>query len=131
MKKMFRLMAIAIVGLAFAACGKTASPEGAAEACLKSYVKGDYVAMMEQYYFKKEVTQEQREQYAALVEEKAGPQVEKKGGIKSYSVGEAAIAEDGQSAVVPYTIEYGNGTSETDNMDVVLVDGKWMPDAGK
>ena len=131
MKKMFRLMAIAIVGLAFAACGKTASPEGAAEACLKSYVKGDYVAMMEQYYFKKEVTQEQREQYAALVEAKVAPEVEKKGGIKSYSIGETTLAEDGQSAVVEYTIEYNNGTVDTDKMDVVLVDGKWMPDAGK
>ena len=131
MKKMFRLMAVAIVVLAFAACGKTASPESAAEACIKSYVKGDYKAMMDQYYFKKEVTQEQREQYAALIESKVAPELEKKGGVKSYTIGETTLAEDGQSAVVEYTIHYGDGTDDTDKMDVVLVDGKWMPSAGK
>lgn len=131
MKKFFRLMAITIVGLVFAACGKNASPENATEACLKSYVNGDYKAMIDQYYFQKEVTEEQKAQYAELIEAKVAPELEKKGGLKSYSIGETTIAEDGQSAVVNYTLHYGDGSCNEDKMDVVLVDGKWMPSAGK
>ena len=45
MKKTFRLMALAIVAMVFAACGsKTSSPEAATEAFLKTYQKGDYAA---------------------------------------------------------------------------------------
>ena len=131
MKKLCHLMAIAIVALTFAACGKSASPEGAVDACLKSYQKSDYVGMINQFYFKNDLTDDQKEQYAALLQGKLGPEVEKKGGIASYSIDETEMAEDGQSAVVKYTINFGNGTSSDDTMKVVLVDGKWMPDAGK
>jgi hypothetical protein len=131
MKKFFYLMAIAIVGLAFVACGKNASPENATEACLKSYVQGDYKGMIDQYYFKNEVNEETKEQYAELIKTKVAPELEKKGGLKSYTVGETTLAEDGQSAVVKYTLHYGDGSCNEDQMDVVLVDGKWMPSAGK
>lgn len=131
MKKLFRLMAMAIVVMAFAACGKTASPEGAAESVLKSYQKGDFVGMIDQYHFREELTKEQKEQYAALLQEKLTPEIEKKGGIESYTIDETTMAEDGQSAVVKYTIHFGNGTSNDDTMKVCLIDGKWVPDAGK
>ena len=131
MKKLFRLMAMAIVVMAFAACGKTASPENAADSVLKSYQKGDYVGMINQYHFRDGITQDQKEQFASLLEEKLAPELEKKGGIASYSIDETIMAEDEQSAVVRYTINFGNGTSSQDTMKIVLIDGKWMPDAGK
>lgn len=122
---------MAIVVMAFAACGKTASPEAAAEGVLKSYVKGDYKGMISQYHFKDELTKEQKDQYASLLQEKLAPEIEKKGGIESYTIDETNMAEDGQSAVVKYTIHFGNGTSNDDTMKVSLIDGKWMPEAGK
>lgn len=132
MKKMFRLMAMAIVVMAFAACGsKSATPEGAAGAFLKSYQKGDYAALIDQMHFSKELTAEDKDQFVQILEEKTAPEIEKKGGIAAYEVGEVQIAEDGKSAKVNYTLTYGDGSSKPDKINLVLVEDKWMIDGGK
>lgn len=132
MKKMFRLMAIAIVSLAFFACGsKSATPEGATGAFLKSYQKGDYAALVDQMHFSQELTKDQKDQFVQMLQEKSAPEIEKKGGIASYEIGEVEMAENGESAKVNYTLTYGDGTSKPDKINLVLVDGKWMIDGGK
>ena len=132
MKKMIRLMAVAIVAMAMAACGSSNTPENATKAMLKSFQNGDYKALIEQVYFsKEEVSQEDKDQLAALVQAKVAPEIKKKDGIKDFEVGEAEIAEDGQSAKVPYKIIYGNGSEEAKTQKLVLVDGKWLLDEGK
>jgi Spy/CpxP family protein refolding chaperone len=131
MKKMFRLMAMAVVVLALAACSKSATPEGAAGAFLKSYQKGDYAALVDQMHFSKEITKEQKDQFVQLLQEKSAPEIEKKGGIAAYEVGEVVVAENGESAKVNYTLTYGDGTSKQDKVNLVQVDGKWMIDGGK
>jgi len=95
MKKMFRLMAMAIVVLAFAACGSNNTPEGAVEKMLKSYQKGDYAAVIDQMHFSKELSKDDKAQLVQMFEEKDAPEVEKKGGIASYDIAEAEVAEDG------------------------------------
>ena len=131
MKKMFRLMAMAIVVLAFAACGSNNTPEGAVEKMLKSYQKGDYAAVIDQMHFSKELSKDDKAQLVQMFEEKDAPEVEKKGGIASYEITEAEVAEDGQSARVKYTLHYGNGSEKNDKQKVLLVDGKWVLDSGK
>lgn len=132
MKKMFRLMALAIVALAFAACGsKSATPEGATAAFLKSYQKGDYAALIDQMHFSQDLTKDQKKEFVQMLEEKSAPEIEKKGGIASYEVGEVVMAEDGESAKVNYTLTYGDGSTKPDKVNLVLVDGKWMIDGGK
>jgi hypothetical protein len=56
-------------------------------------------------------------------------EVQKKEGIKDFTVGEPTIEED--KAVVPYTLNYGNGDTKDDKMKLINVDGKWMIDSGK
>lgn len=132
MKKTFRLMALAIVAMVFAACGsKTSSPEAATEAFLKTYQKGDYAALIDQMYFKQVLTEEERNEFVEIFQAKDAPEVEKKGGVASYELGEVIMAEDGQKAVVKYTITYGDGSSKPDDLDLVLVDGEWKPNSGK
>ena len=128
---MFRLMAMAIVVLAFAACGSNNTPEGAVEKMLKSYQKGDYAAVIDQMHFSKELSKDDKAQLVQMFEEKDAPEVEKKGGIASYDIAEAEVAEDGQSARVKYTLHYGNGSEKNDKQKVLLVDGKWVLDSGK
>ena len=70
-------------------------------------------------------------QLVSMVQGKMAPEVEKKGGIKSFEVGEAEIAEDGQSAKVPYKLIYGDGSEESKTQKLMLVDDKWMLDEGK
>ena len=131
MKNLFRLMAMTIVVLAMSACSKSSTPEGAANAFLKSYQKGDYVALVDQMYFSKPVSDEDKAQFAELLKGKVGPEVEKKGGIASYDIDETVIAEDGQSAKVNYTLHFGDGSESKDDVKLILVEGKWMLDAGK
>ena len=131
MKKMIRLMAVAIVAMAMVACGSSNTPENATKAMLKSFQNGDYKALIEQVHFSKEVSQEDKDQLAALVQAKVAPEIKKKDGIKNFEVGEAELAEDGQSAKVSYKIIYGNGSEEAKTQKLVLVDGKWLLDEGK
>lgn len=128
---MFRLMAMAIVVLAFAACGSNNSPEGTVEKMLKSYQKGDYAAVIDQMHFSKEMSKEDKDQLVQLFAAKDRPEVEKKGGIASFELGEVEVAEDGQSARVKYVINYGDGSQKEDDQKVILVDGKWVLDSGK
>lgn len=131
MKKMIRLMAVAIVAMAMVACGSSNTPENATKAMLKSFQNGDYKALIEQVHFSKEVSQEDKDQLVALVQAKVAPEIKKKDGIKNFEVGEAELAEDGQSAKVSYKIIYGNGSEEAKTQKLVLVDGKWLLDEGK
>ena len=131
MKNLFRLMAMALVVFAMTACGKSSTPEGAAKAFLKSYQKGDYTALVDQMHFNKQVSDEDKAQFAELLKSKVAPEVEKKGGIASFDIDETKVAEDGQTAVVNYTIHFGDGSEGKDDMKLILVDGEWMLDSGK
>ena len=132
MKTIFRMMAIAIAAVLFAACGsKSATPEGAAEAFLKDYQKGNYEAMVAQMHFTKEMSKEDKAQIVEFIKEKTAPEIEKRGGIQSFEVTEVVAAEDGHSAKVKYTLHFGDGSESKDDMKLVNVDGKWMLDGGK
>lgn len=131
MKKIFRMMVAAIVVVLMAACGKSATPEGAAKAFLKDYQKGNYAAMVDQMHFNKELSADDKAQFSEALQGKIGPEIEKKGGIDSFDLGEVEAAEDGQSAKVNYTLHFGNGTDSQDNLKLINIDGNWMVDAGK
>ncbi|MBQ7530918.1 MAG: DUF4878 domain-containing protein [Paludibacteraceae bacterium] len=131
MKKFFRMMSVALVALVFAACGSSNTPEAVTKKYLQTMQKGDYAAMLDQMYFKNGLTDEQKAELVGMVEEKAKAEVEKKGGIASFEIGAAEIAEDGQTAKVPYTLKYGDESTKEDNEDLILVDGKWWINSGK
>ena len=98
---------------------------------LKSYQKGDYAAVVDQMHFSKEMSKEDKDQLVQLFAAKDRPEVEKKGGVASFELGEVEVAEDGQSARVKYVINYGDGSQKEDDQKVILVDGKWVLDSGK
>lgn len=133
MKKLIRLMSVVLVAVALVACGSKGArtPEKAAEKFLKEYQAENYEGLIEQMHFSQELTQEQKDQFVALLKEKAGAELAKKDGIASYETGEVEMAEDGQSAKVHYTLHFGNGSERKDKLSLVLVDGKWMIDGGK
>lgn len=132
MKKIFRLLSIALVAVVFAACGGSSNtPEGVTKKYLQNIKDGKYEAMLKQMHFKEELTKEQQDQLLAMISEKVKESTEKKGGIASFEVKEAEIAEDGQKAKVHYTVTYGDGSIKDDSEKLVLVDGKWMIDSGK
>ena len=118
-------MSVAIVAMLFAACSSN-TPEAVVKSYIKSMQKGDYATAV-----KLMGIDDKEGQFTAMMEEKGKETIEKDGGITSFEVGKAEIAEDGQSAIVPYTVTFGNGEKKEDTQKVKLVEGKWLIDIGK
>lgn len=68
---------------------------------------------------------------SSIVNDKAKPQIEKKGGIISYQITSEEISEDATKATVKYSMEYGNGSTDNEKSKLINVDGKWKLDPGK
>lgn len=131
MKKVFYLLSAALIALTFAACSSSNTPEGAVNAYLKALQANDSRKALEMFYFSKPVSPEAMDEYVQMVDEKVNKQNEKKQGIASWDIGEVQMAEDKASAIVSYTVRYGDGTEQSDSQKTVKIDGKWLLDSGK
>ena len=132
MKKVFYLLSIALMAMAFVACSSSKNtPEGVVDAYLKAMQKNDSRKALEMYHFSKPLTDEQFEEYVQMVDDKVKKENDKKGGIVSWEIEAPEMAENAESAVVRYTVKYGNGSEDSDKQKVVKIDGKWMLDGGK
>lgn len=130
MKKLLSLFFVIVVTICFMSCSNN-SPEGVVKEYYAAIEAKDYDKAMECLYFKKELTESQKEQFKNLFIDKAQKQVDKKGGIKSFEISNTDIAEDGKSAIVSVTTTYGDGTSNSQNNKVLKVEDKWLIDSGK
>ena len=131
MKKMILLAAVALISLCFAACTNSNSPEGVTKAYLSAVQKGNYEKALDLYYSKDQKTDEERQEILQMFGDKMKKTFDEVQGIASYEVGAAEISEDGNKAVVPYTLNFGDGSSKESVMKVIKVDGKWYLDPGK
>ena len=132
MKKVFYLLSIALMAMAFVACSSSKNtPEGVVDAYLKAMQKNDSRKALEMYHFSKPLTDEQFEEYVQMVDDKVKKENDKKGGIVSWEIKAPEMAENAESAVVRYTVKYGDGSEDSDKQKVVKIDGKWMLDSGK
>ena len=130
MKKIFSILSLALVALAFVSCSKN-SPEGVVQEYVTCMQKGQYEEAIDLFQFKKEPTDEQKQQYASVLRDKVGKEIDKKGGLKGCEVTNVQMSEDGNSAKVDYTMKYGDGSAESKKADVVKVDDVWKLDTGK
>lgn len=135
MKKLFFVL-VCVFAIMTTSCGGGAStPSDAATECIELIKAKDYEGFVDKLHMSKDATAEEVEQlkqmYVSLFKEKVDKQTEKKGGFASYTILSEEIAEDGQSAKVKYEITYGNGSTEKNSLDFVLVDGEWKPAVNK
>jgi hypothetical protein len=131
MKKLLSGLFAFICVLVLASCGGGNTPTAVAEDYLDKFVGGDYEGLVDDLYFKKEVTDTDKEQLVLLLKGKVEQTVEKKGALKGYTITGEEVAEDGMSAKVTYTLEFENDKQENQKVDLVNVDGDWKVDAGK
>lgn len=137
MKKIFiALVCMVAVLAATTSCGGGAStPAGAAADCIELLKAKDYEGFVETIKLNENATPEEIEQtkvmYVSLLKDKGAKQMEKKGGIASYTLLSEEIAEDGQTAKVKYEITYGDGSTDTQKFNMVLVDGEWLQEIKK
>ncbi len=131
MKKILFSFCIAFVAFVFSACNSSSSPEGVVKEYIECVKSGNYEKIVDLMHFKKELSDSDKEQLVSLFRDKVSKSLEEKQGIASFSIDDVTLAEGGESATVKYTINYGDGTSKTEEGDVVKVDDKWMIDTGK
>ena len=129
MKKLIYLFAVVAAVFAVSCSSTPATPGGAALNIYQLMVDGKYEAVAEGFYLDAtdpDDIREGREFLVSIFREKAAPQIEKKGGIKSVEVLEESINESGDKAEVKLKITYGNDTTEEEDVNMVLdKDGKW------
>ncbi len=135
MKKLFFVLVSVFALMATSCSGDSATPAGAAAECIELIKAKDYEGFVETIKMSENATPEEVEQvkqmYVSLFKEKGDKQMEKKGGIDSYTLVSEEIAEDGKTAKVKYDITYGDGSVDTQKFDMVLVDGVWKQEVKK
>ena len=134
MKKLLSFAAVCLFVLTLCSCSSadTNTPEGTVTKAIKCIIDKDYKGYVDLMNFKEAKTDEQKQQLAALVQDKMNKEIEKKEGIKDFKVETAEINEEEGKAVVPYTLTYGNGDTKDDKMKLIKTeDGAWMIDSGK
>lgn len=115
-----------------AACGGAGAntPTAVAENYLSDLKAGNYEALVDQLYFKQEMSDTDKEQLVVMCKGKVEQTIEKNGELKGYEITSEEIAEDGQKAVVKYTLKYENKDVE-DKVKLINVDGEWKVNSGK
>jgi len=116
--------------------GGSSTPSGVVKSFYSKVQKGDYEGALAEMYNnaiatatdeqKASVKDGDKEKQIKALAAKAKAAVEMKGGMKSYEVTDETISEDGQSATVSIKLVYGDGTNETEKMNCIKKDGKWI-----
>lgn len=130
MKKILSVLSLALVALAFVSCNSN-SPEAVVQEYVADLQAGKYEEAIDLFYFKKELTDSDKQQYVSMMKEKWGKEMEKKGGITGVDITDVAVAEDGNTATVKYVLKYGDGSTKDQDSKLLKVDGKWKMESGK
>lgn len=128
MKQLFTVLVLAVCA-AFVACSPD-KPLAVAEKAVENIQKGDYEAYVEQLYMEPdqsaEEVRQQKEMLTSLLTEKYNEMLEKRGGLKSYSVVSEEVDEQAGTACVEFKAVYGNGDEESLNVDLKKdANGDW------
>jgi galactitol-specific phosphotransferase system IIB component len=132
MKKLLAGLFACVCVFVMAACGGAGAntPTAVAENYLSDLKAGNYEALVDQLYFKQEMSDTDKEQLVVMCKGKVEQTIEKNGELKGYEITSEEIAEDGQKAVVKYTLKYENKDVE-DKVKLINVDGEWKVNSGK
>ena len=129
MKKLFTLFAVAVAMFMVSCAGAPATPSDAAVEYYQYVANGDYEAFANAVHFDTtdpEEIAEGKAMITSLYKEKAAPQIEKKGGVKSIEAVGETISEDGNTANVQLKVVYGDGSEKNEDIKLVKIEDKWM-----
>ena len=130
MKQILSFLSLVLVALTFVSCNSN-SPEAVVQEYVADLQTGKYEEALDLFYFKKNLTDADKQQYVSMMKDKWGKEIEKKGGITGVEITNVSVAEDGNSANVKYILKYGDGTSKDQDSKLLKVDDKWKMESGK
>lgn len=123
MKHLLKVLTFAVICM-FTSCSGS-QPKDIAQQVAGCLQDKDYNGLVELMAPEGEMKESQKALLISLMEEKNGKSIERKGGIKSYEIGEQEIDEEKNVARVKVTYTFGNGTQETQNLKFKKKEDKW------
>ncbi|NLV53701.1 MAG: DUF4878 domain-containing protein [Bacteroidales bacterium] len=130
MKKFVSFLAIALLAITFVSCSKN-TPEGVVEQYISNLQAGKYEDAIDLFYFKKGLSEKEKEGYANLLRDKMSKDIDKKKGITGVEITNVEMGDDEKSAKVMYVVKYGDGSAKNEEANVLNIDGKWLIDSSK
>ena len=122
----FSLMVLCMV---FVAACSSDSPGKAAKKYASYMQSGEYEKFVDGFYFEGEASTEDvdrtKQMLLSMIQEKGAKEMEQKGGLKEIEVVSEELSEDKKTAKVVLKEVYGNGESNENTVDMILVDGTW------
>ncbi len=132
MKNLISYLCVMACAIFLAACSNSSNrPENVVEKYANYIQNEKYEKIVEITHFNKELTKEQKTEFAQMLSDKVSKNIEQHNGLKSIEITGAEVAEDGATAVVHIIMHYGDGSEKMDDVKTILVDGNWMLDSGK
>ena len=130
MKRLVALFAGIVAMFAVSCSQAPATPGDAVVEIYQMIIDGQYEAAAARFYVDKEDpadVEEFRSFLTSLFTEKLAPKLQEKGGISNVEILSETLSEDGKTAKVSVKLTYGNGTEETEDVDMVYTEaGEWM-----
>lgn len=125
MRKIF----LSVFGLVLlTACSSRSDAEKALQDYFDAMQNKDFKTVVDGMNFDRKPTEEEKEQFAALLEDKAARDLEK---VKEYKVVRDSVVAEDSLSVVFYQEIMQDGTIEEQKQKMVKRDGKWLMDLGK
>lgn len=125
MRKIF----LSVFGLMLlTACSSRSDAEKALQDYFDAMKNKDFKTVVDGMNFDRKPTEEEKEQFAALLENKAARDLEK---VKEYKVVRDSVVVEDSLSVVFYQEIMQDGTIEEQKQKMVKRDGKWLMDLGK
>lgn len=125
MRKIF----LSVFGLVLlTACSSRSDAEKALQDYFDAMKNKDFKTVVDGMNFDRKPTEEEKEQFAALLENKAARDLEK---VKEYKVVRDSVVVEDSLSVVFYQEIMQDGTIEEQKQKMVKRDGKWLMDLGK
>ncbi len=125
MRKIF----LSVFGLVLlTACSSRSDAEKALQDYFDAMQNKDFKTVVDGMNFDRKPTEEEKEQFAALLEDKAARDLEK---VKEYKVVRDSVVVEDSLSVVFYQEIMQDGTIEEQKQKMVKRDGKWLMDLGK
>lgn len=125
MRKLF----LSVFGLVLlTACSSRSDAEKALQGYFDAMQNKDFKTVVDGMNFDRKPTEEEKEQFAALLEDKAARDLEK---VKEYKVVRDSVVVEDSLSVVFYQEIMQDGTIEEQKQKMVKRDGKWLMDLGK
>lgn len=129
MKKFFVVALCALAFVGFESCKKSKKAADVAIEHSNLLRDGKYDLFVEEFHFEPAVPADQvaadKETLKKAYTEQVHPVIASKGGLKKAKVVKETVADDGKTAQVVVSHEYGNGQAEEVPYDMVLVDDNW------